>query len=288
MGSQPPPGATAGAAAGDEATTRRKLSQGERHEAITELVLGNGAARIEDLSDEFGVSTMTIHRDLDSLAAQGVLRKARGVASADANSLFEASSRLRARKHREEKESVAHCAFSMVEPGQAIILDDSTTGLFLAEQLPQKQPLTVITNYQGVLNALSGHPGVLLLALGGQYYPWCDSYMGNITIDALRGLRADIVFMSTSAISDDICFHQHHDTVLVKRAMLKAARRRVLYVDHSKFNQRALHALAPLTDFDTVILGHETSGDDVTRLEQAGVSLVMAPPLPRAAVHLPH
>jgi len=255
----------------------KNLRQHERHDAITEWVMSQGTVRIEELSEAFGVSAMTVHRDLDALASKGLLRKSRGVVTAVATSLFEASAEYRTRQARAEKEAVAQAAFELVEPGQAIILDDSTTGLYLTRLLPQRQPLTVITNFQSALTALTGHPGIALIALGGQYYQWCDAYMGSVTINALQGLRADVFFMSTSAITDDICFHQHHDTVLVKRAMFEAASRRVLYADHSKFGNRALHALAPLSDFDAVVLDAGTHPDDVARLQQRGVDVTVVP-----------
>jgi DeoR/GlpR family transcriptional regulator of sugar metabolism len=232
--------------------------------------------RIEELAERFGVSTMTVHRDLDTLEARGVLRKSRGAVTAVATSLFESSPEYRDRENRSEKEALAQAAFSLVEPGQAVILDDSTTGLHLAHVLPQRQPLTVITNFQRAMNELIGHPGIALIALGGQHYQWCDAYMGSLTLNALRSLRADILFMSTPAITDDTCFHQHHDAALVKRAMFEAAAKRVLMVDHSKFTKRALHAHIALAEFDVVIVDTATSPDDVARLRDKGISVLVA------------
>jgi len=217
-----------------------------------------------------------VHRDLDTLEARGVLRKSRGVVTALATSLFESSPEYRARQHRSDKEALARAAFSFVEPGQAVILDDSTTGLHLARMLPQRQPLTVITNFQRVMTQLVGHPGIALISLGGQHYQWCDAYMGSLTLNALRSLRADVLFMSTPAIIDDICFHQHHDAALVKRAMFEAAARRILMVDHSKFAKRALHAHMALTEFDAVIVDPGTSRDDVSRLRDKGISVIVS------------
>lgn len=260
----------------DPARSSHHLRPSERHDAITELVLSTGTMRIEELADRFGVSTMTVHRDLDTLEARGILRKSRGVVTAVATSLFESSPEYRDREHRREKEELARAAFALVEPGQAVILDDSTTGLHLAHMLPQRQPLTVITNFQRAINALIGHPGIALIALGGQHYQWCDAYMGSLTLDALRSLRADVLFMSTPAITDDICFHQHHDAALVKRAMFESAAKRVLMVDHSKFTKRALHAHIALRDFDTVIVDSATSPEDVARLRDKGISVLVA------------
>src|SRR4029078_11631542 len=95
-------------------------------------------------------------------------------------------------------------------------------------------------------------PGRPATPLAGQSYPWCRAYMGSVTLNALRNIRADLFIMSTSAVTDGICFHQPHDTVLGKRAMCESARTRIAYLDHSKFDRRALHALCPLSDFDTV------------------------------------
>jgi DeoR/GlpR family transcriptional regulator of sugar metabolism len=253
------------------------LRHTERLDALTELVLSAGSMRIEDLAENFGVSVMTIHRDLDALDAKGILRKSRGQVTAVATSLFEAGTEYRARQHRTAKEAVSRAAFELVEPGQAVILDDATTGLYLAKLLLQRQPLTVITNFQRVMNVLIGHPGIALISTGGQYYQWCDAFMGSVALNSLSNLRADILFMSTPAITDGMCFHQHHDAVLVKQAMFEAAKRRILYVDHSKFGQRALHAHHRVTDFDTVIVDSRTDPDDIARLQESGVDVLVAP-----------
>ena len=266
------------AVAEDEASDRRLgLRQAERLDAITELVLGAGSMRIEDLTQTFGVSTMTIHRDLDTLDAQGILRKSRGVFTAVATSLFEASTEYRARQARAEKEAVSRAAFSLVEPGQAVMLDDSTTGLHLAELMIQRQPLTVITNFQRVINILVGHPGIALISSGGLYYQWCEAFMGTVATTGIGTLRADIAFISSPAVTDGMCFHQHHDAVLIKRAMFEAARKRVLYIDHSKFEKRALHAHHKVSDFDVVIVDSNISPDDLGRLQDTGVEVMLAP-----------
>ena len=115
-----------------------------------------------------------------------------------------------------------------VEPNQAIFLDDSTTVMHMVKHLPSKAPLTVITNTLTVINELSSVRGITLLALGGEYYNWCSAFMGRMTTEAIAGLRADTAIMSTSAITDDIAFHQTVATVDTKKAMFDAARTRIL------------------------------------------------------------
>jgi DeoR/GlpR family transcriptional regulator of sugar metabolism len=256
--------------------TQKNLNQNQRHDSIIELVINEGSVRIEDLADRFEVSVVTIHRDLDMLDARGIVRKSRGVVTAVATSLFEANPEYRKRQNIQHKKELAAEAFKLVEPGQAVLLDDSTTGVHLAELLPQRQPLSVITNFQQIIDTLAPHPGIALISLGGQHYQWSNAYMGSITVNALNSLRADTLFMSTPSIVDDVCFHQHHDASLIKEAMFKAAARRYLLVDESKFSQRALHANIALSDFDAVILNSGVASEHIDRLKEKNINVIVA------------
>jgi DeoR/GlpR family transcriptional regulator of sugar metabolism len=257
--------------------SRPGLRQEKRLDAIAELVLASGTLRIDELSEVFSVSSMTIHRDLDLLDQRGILRKTRGAATAVASSLFEASTEYRIRQSKQAKKSLALSALALIEPGQSVMMDDSTTGLHLARLLPEKLPLTVITNFQRVADLLINNPGIQTIMTGGQFYRWCDAYMGTIALNAVHSLRADIVFMSSPAVTNGVCYHQHHDAVLLKQAMIESAEHKVLYLDHTKFKMRALHAHLKISDFDTVIVDSETAPENISQIEDTGVRLIVAP-----------
>lgn len=248
----------------------------DRREQIRLRVVDEGFVRIEDLAEAFGVSLMTIHRDLDALQTQGWLRKVRGGATAQPSALHHGDVRHRAQTMITAKEQLAASALELVEPGQSVMVDESTTGLAVAKLLPSRGPLTVITNFLAIVNHLVGEPGVDLIALGGAYYPAYDAFLGLRTTEAIRSLRADILFMSTTAITNGQCYHQSQETIAVKRALMDAVDRRVLLIDHTKFSKSGLHQLAPLTAFDLVIVDSETSEDDLARLRARGVPLRVA------------
>jgi len=254
----------------------RQSRQQARQRAICDAVMAEGAIRIEQVAERFGISVMTAHRDLDELEGRGLLRKNRGVASAMSTAVVESSDVYRASRQFAEKAAIAHAALEFVEPGQAIMIDDSTTSLRLAEQLGSKSPLTVITNCLTVIDAVRGVRGITLLGLGGDYYNWCSAFMGRLTTAAIRELRADVFVMSTSAISDDIAFHQTQETVDVKRAMFESSSKRILLADHTKFDHRALHAMLPLADFDAIIVDYGIDRAHVSRLRNAGCTVVVA------------
>lgn len=261
---------------GQVSNNSRQGRQAARQRAMTEAVMAEGTIRIEQLAERFEISVMTVHRDLDELEARGLLRKSRGVATAASTSLVESSDVYRSNRQHAEKEMIAQAALDFIEPGQAIMLDDSTTVLQLLPYLPVKRPLTVITNTLTIMDRLRGVNGITMLGIGGQYYNWCSAFMGSMTTSAIGSLHADLFVMSTAAITDDVAYHQNLETTDVKRAMFKASQQRFLLVDHTKFEKRALHALFPLADFDAVIVDSHTSSAHIARLRAKGVKVVVA------------
>jgi DeoR/GlpR family transcriptional regulator of sugar metabolism len=257
---------------GTKATRQR-----ERQRAIAEHVLREGSVRIEELGAVFEISLMTIHRDLDELESQGLLRKSRGWATAMSSSVVEASDVFRRDQQSAEKDALARAVLPFITPGAAVFLDDSTTTARLGSLLGAQAPLTVITNYLPLLQELPANRDITVLGLGGKYFTWSSSYLGSITTTAIRAIAADVVIMSTSAVINDTCFHHAQETVDVKRAMFESSAKRILLIDHSKFERRALHALAQIDEFDHVIVDDRTDAAHIDRLRARGVDVIVAP-----------
>lgn len=257
--------------------TRSGPGPRERQAEIRELVVQQGFARASDLAAAFAVSLMTVHRDLDELQRQGWLRKVRGGATARPSAQFHGDVRHRMQTHVEEKRQLARAAIELVEPGHSVLLDDSTTAFMLARLLPARGPLTVITNFLADIALLAGEPGIDLIALGGDYYPAYDAFLGLGTVEAVRPLRADLLFMSTTAIARGRCYHQSQETVQVKRALMGAASRRILLADHGKLSRNAVHELAPLTDFDLVFVDAGIDPELLRDLHARGIRAEVAP-----------
>jgi len=134
----------------------------------------------------------------------------------------------------------------------------------------------VITNVLTIMNELRDVEDLDLIALGGDFYGWCNAFMGRLTIESISLLRADLLLMSTSAIVDGVGYHQSVLTVDTKRAMFDAAARRILLVDHTKFGRRALHRLLPLDAFDLVIVDDGAPAALVDDLRTRGVEVEVA------------
>ncbi|WP_197318652.1 DeoR/GlpR family DNA-binding transcription regulator [Saccharomonospora sp. NB11] len=232
-------------------TTRSRQA---RQQLIADFVIDHGTAALADLVELTGVSHMTVHRDIDDLARRGVLRKFRGGVSALPSTVFESNAEYRLGAHVEEKAAIARRAVTLVEPGMSIMLDDSTTALALARLLREHAPLTVATNYLRTVDVLKDVDDIRLICIGGDYSRTHDSFLGMPCLEMVERITVDVAFVSTSAMNASMTFHQEPEVVLVKRAMLASAETKVLLMDSSKMPRSALHRLAPVTDYDRLIV----------------------------------
>lgn len=250
----------------DIATERQRHGPAARREQVRRRVLADGFARLDDLARMFHVSLMTMHRDVDALEADGWLTKIRGGATANPSALVEAGVRERMAALHAEKAAICALAAGILRHGQTVFLDDSTTALGLVSWLAAHQPITLATNFLPVVEALDDAAAVELHLLGGQYHPRSQACFGRQTVEAITRLRADVFFMSTTAVLDGACLHRSEDTVMVRRAFLDNASRRVLLVDHAKFGRHAPHVLCRVEEFDVVITDDGIDPQDLADL----------------------
>lgn len=239
-----------------------------RRRRVRERVLGEGYAGLEDLAREHDVSLMTMHRDLDALQAEGWLVKIRGGATANPGALVEAGVAQRQGSMQREKAAVAREAASMVSPGQTVFLDDSTTVLAMVEHLRQRPPMVVGTNFLTAVEQLGELAGTEVVLFGGAVHRQQESCLGMHTLAAIERLHADLLFMSTTAISGGRLLHRSEATVTVRQAFMANSAHSVLLVDHAKFGRPAPHVLCRVADFDTVVVDEGVDEADLAELRE--------------------
>jgi len=261
------------------AQSSRPTGNAHRRSEIAEFVRARGVARIDELADRFGVSIMTIHRDLDHLDAHGLLRKVRSGAEAPPSEAFERNIDLRKALNLAEKQAVAKASFAWAAERvemQAIAMDDSTTALQVLPALYEHLPLTVVTNFLPAINELSSDPRVRLNAIGGDYVPEFSSFVGPQSVRALHDMHYDVLFMSVPSVSRGMCFHPSSAAADLKRAFMESAEVRVLMIDHTKVARRAIHRICDVVDFDAVVVDDGIDAAQLRRLQDTGVNVVVA------------
>jgi len=232
----------------------------------------SGTTQVTELAAAFGVSEMTVRRDLRDLESEGKLMRVHGGAVSVAAEPSFAEIEV---ERPAVKDAIGAAAAALVDDGQTIVLDIGTTTLALARHL-RGRTLTVITSNLAAYEELLGEESIELVLLGGIVRRNYRSLVGVLAEDALRQLRAEIAFLGASGIGPDLGIL---DTTMVevpiKRAMMDAAERCVLLADSAKFGMRGvvricgperLHAL--VTD-DGIPLRARAA------LERAGVEVVV-------------
>jgi DeoR/GlpR family transcriptional regulator of sugar metabolism len=245
----------------------------QRRAEIIRLLMESPSVQIKDLATRLDVSLMTIHRDLNDLQNQGLVRRLRGSVSAEKSMLFESSYLYRARQHVSEKRRLARAAIAHIEPGNAIVWDDSSTTFHVTEFIEQVAPVTIITNALPVLEKLRDAAEIDLIALGGKYHRAYNGFFGLACERSIRSYRVDVALMSTTTIQGLSMFTQDEQVLRAKQAMIEIARKRILLVDESKFHFSALNHVADLSAFDVVLISSSVEQSIIARLRDGGVKL---------------
>ena len=255
----------------------RTMTAQERRQAIVEHLRSTETAAVDAFASMFGVSRMTVHRDLDALVEQRLVRKVRGGATLLPSVVFEGDYDYRAKQHPGEKGALGRAAAQLVEPGMAIALDDSSTVAAMLPFLMDKRPLTIITNASPIIRTVERAEGISLLALGGVYDRTVAAYTGLTTERAMRSLRVDLAFMSTACVRASTAYMRDTEEVVrVKLVMMEMADESVLLVDHNKFAKTALIRFVDLSAFDRVLVtdGIDRRSREVLRRDKVRLEIV--------------
>lgn len=244
-----------------------------RKQRILDLLLETGNATIDALAAHFAVSRMTIHRDANALAQQGLVEKLHGGLALRNRTATQKTVSYRTAHAREGKRAIIARAISLIRPEQILVLDDSTTVAEMLPLLPALAPLTIITNAMGVIQALAPYPDLRLICLGGDYNRPRNAFFGLICEQAAQGLHANTMFLSTSVVHDGTAFQNNPDIIKIKRILMEICDQTVLLVDSSKFRKGGLYRLAGLDAFDHVLTDAQIPPALHDRLKTEGISL---------------
>ncbi|GFP28114.1 DeoR family transcriptional regulator, fructose operon transcriptional repressor [Candidatus Hakubella thermalkaliphila] len=249
----------------------------ERQKKIVQLLREAGTVYVSDLSQRFDVSEETIRRDLDRLEREGVAHRIHGGAISFEHTRIEPSYRAKLHLNTEQKQTIAAEAAKMVEEGDTVILDMSTTTVFLAKELRRKRDITVVTNFPLVINEFADASNVTVVSTGGTLNRPGFCLVGHETEEFVRGLHVDKTFLSTKAISVEYGLTEGDlANIAVKKLMIAAAKQVILLADSSKFGSVAFAQLAPLSAIDVIVTDDRISPEQVTEIEELGIKVIVA------------
>jgi len=260
----------------DQNGSKRMLVPAQRRELIAARLRAAGSVSVAALESEFGVSAMTARRDLHELEREGRARRTHGGAVAPNLVSQEDSFESRLQQSQASKERLGQAARALVEDGEAVFVDSSTTAFFAVRSvLESGLRVTVLTNSVPVMELVSRTelPQTGLIGLAGSLRKPTRSFVGPSTVEAIERHFADKALFSVNGIGPGgVLTEADPLEAEVKRCMVERSRSAILMLDGSKFERAGLSAITEIRSVGKVLVADATPAQ-LELLTSAGVEL---------------
>lgn len=226
----------------------------ERRNAILEKLQAERRVVVSELSQIYKVSEETIRRDLEKLENDGFAIKSYGGAVINENANVDLPFNIRKKRNVISKQKIAEVISSRIKDGTSIMLDASSTAVYIAKALKERKNLTLITNSIEILIEMFDTPNVNVLSTGGAMREGSFALVGPQTDKMLNSYHVDMAIVSAkgfdleTGMTDTEELHANN-----KKTMLHAGREKVLAVDSSKFGKTAFTEIGTLEDISMVV-----------------------------------
>lgn len=225
----------------------------ERRQKIMEKIRLDRKVYVADLAKAFKVTEETIRRDLEKLEAQDLLRRSYGGAILTESTSEDLSYKRRSTINSESKLAIAEKAARLIQDGDTIMMDSSTTCQALLQRLKEQKDITIITNSIRLMNDFMGS-GFKMICTGGTMRESSCALTGSITSQTLEKYFVDFAFISCKGIDREKGIMESNESESrIKSIMIRQARKAVLLVDHSKFDKTAFVKCDDFSQIDTIV-----------------------------------
>lgn len=249
----------------------------ERKTKLLSYINENGSILVREASAWLGVTEETIRRDLNELANHGLLVRTHGGAISSDDSKAEFPLEIRQGINIEGKNAIGREAAKLVNDGDTIMLDASTSSLFLAMNIKDKKSITVITNAEKIVSELSNCDEITIISSGGILRRKSMSYVGKHAENALNNYQSEKVFFSCKGFLPEQGLMDSNDQESqIKRIMIKRSQHAIFLCDRTKFGRIGFETVATLDDIKLIITDETMSEDWLKILQIKGITVIEA------------
>ncbi len=247
----------------------------ERRDEICEIVKASGNVNVAQLGEKFGVSLVSIRKDLRALSESGLIKREYGVAKSAEPEYKKISANLQGRLsvQYEEKLALAKRAAEMVHDGDVVLLAPGSTCYLIAKELCARRDIIIVTNavnFHTVLEEAKSR----VVYLGGEYNPLNGSMIGSIAMDSFAALNIDKFFLSANGVSVEkgLTSNDFSDFTMM-RAMINRSKEVILVADKTKFEKSFFMRLTAVDEVDTLITENGLDEAIVESIKNKGVTV---------------
>ena len=250
-----------------------------RKDKIVTYLREHSSATVAELSDLCEVSEVTIRQDLNQLAVEGMLVRTRGGAVLSSRAASDFTFSARAAINADVKQRIGEMAATFVQSGDSVLIDGSTTGLYVARALAQRadlEDITVITSGINTALELMNRLDIHTFLTGGQLRASSVSLSGSFVWDMLGKIYATVGFFGSRGVTIEQGFTETNvQEADVKRRMCERCQEIIVGVDSSKFGQVALAPFGEIGTAQHVITDEDAPEDIISRMRQLGIDVVV-------------
>jgi DeoR/GlpR family transcriptional regulator of sugar metabolism len=247
----------------------------ERRQEIIRQVDLSGRVSVAELSQQLGVSEVTIRADLQALAERNLVIRTHGGAIPAAG-MNELALALRRQRQVQEKSRIGQAGAALVSGGDAIFLDSSSTALAIVQYLKQHRHLTIISNSLAIAQEMQDTPSVRVVMVGGVLQRETASLVGTGGLEMLRKFNIQKGFFGAHGLNlPEGLTDVSADEAEVKRGLVEMCRQTVAVLDATKWGRIGLASFARPEQIDTVITDADAPAELVEAAREAGITVVV-------------
>ncbi len=247
-----------------------------RRQRLLELITRQGYASLDELVRVLRVSESTIRRDLEALDLSGSIKRTHGgaVYAGEVRSMPAFDERTGTAVA--EKRAIGQAAAALLEDGDTVLLDGGTTTLEVARALIGRR-IQVVTNSLPIAQLLASSQQTDLILIGGYVYPRTGVALGPLAIATMQSIRVRTAILGAGGIVAEGIYNSNLLLVETERQMMSCGQEVMIVADHTKFGRLALARLCGLEEIDSLIVDSDLADEHRALLEQAGVTIHVAP-----------
>ena len=247
----------------------------ERRNEILQTLMQKGKVVVSELAEQYEVTEETIRRDLEKLEADGFVTKTYGGAVPKQNSALDLPYNVRESVNVVQKQLIASKICEMIHDGDRVMLDSSSTALYVLKKLKDKKNLTVITNSVKILIELADKSDWKVLSTGGMLKRSALSLTGSSAEKMIGTYHVDVAICSCRGVDMDFgVTDSNENDGQLKRAMFAAADRRILALDTEKFDHKAFVRVCGFREIDVIVTDSEPQEKWIGFCNEQNIKLV--------------
>lgn len=247
----------------------------ERRDSIIQLIREHGRVRVDSLSEQFEVSSVTIRNDLDFLEKKGILHRTHGGALIRKNVYEDPTLEEKQQLHQKEKQKIGEKAVELIDDGDSILLDSGTTTLEIAHRLEGKMNLTVMTNAIKIALDLGSQENINVMLTGGSLRKESYSLVGPEAERTIKNYYFDKLFLGVDGL--DIGFGLTTPNPMeaqLNRIMVERAKQVIAVTDSSKLGRHSFSYICDLDVLSTLITDNGISQEFEKQLGKRNIDVI--------------